>query len=306
MYSVVVPMYNEEGVIAESHRRLSEVMKGLGEDYELIYINDGSTDDTMKIITETAQTDKTVRVLDFSRNFGHQIAITAGIDHAVGDAVIIIDADLQDPPEVIPKMIEKWKEGFEVVYGKRVKRKGETAFKKLTAAAYYRLLRRLTDMNMPVDTGDFRLIDKKVCGQLKLMREKHRYVRGIVSWVGFRQGYVEYIRDERFAGETKYSLRKMLRLAADGITSFSHKPLRLSTCLGVIFELLSLLCLIAMLAGAYSLPIAVLATACFTNGAVLIMLGLVGQYIGRIYDESKQRPLYILRDKVGYDDDKEN
>ncbi|MDR0405857.1 MAG: glycosyltransferase family 2 protein [Clostridiales bacterium] len=301
MYSVIVPVYNEEAVIEEAHKRLTAVMRSVGGAYELLYVNDGSGDGTARILRRLAEGDKCVRLLEFSRNFGHQAAITAGTDFARGDAVIIIDADLQDPPEVIPRMIEKWREGFEVVYGKRAKRKGETAFKKLTAAAYYRLLRRLTDVPLPVDAGDFRLLDKKVCAELKKIREKNRYVRGIVNWVGFRHTYVEYIRDERFAGQTKYTLRKMLRFAADGVTSFSSKPLTLASYLGAAFWLAGVICLIAVLAGFSAAWAATLIIAAFSNGTVLVMLGLTGEYIGRIYDESKQRPLYILRDKVGFD-----
>lgn len=306
MYSIVVPMYNEESVIYETHKRLTKVMQNLGENYEIIYINDGSIDKTSQIILDIAKTDSNVRMLDFSRNFGHQTAITAGIDYASGDAVIIIDSDLQDPPEIIPEMIDKWKEGFEVVYGKRKQRKGETFFKKITASLYYRLLKKLTDIELPVDTGDFRLIDKKVCSELKKIREKNRYVRGIVNWVGFSHTYVEYIREKRFAGITKYKLKKMLSFAMDGITSFSQKPLRLSTYAGIAFEFIFLMCFMSVLLGNTDIWIIILMIAMFTNGIVLIMIGLVGEYIGRIYEESKQRPLYILRDKVGFDIDEES
>jgi glycosyltransferase involved in cell wall biosynthesis len=306
MYSVVVPVLNEQQVIEETHRRLVNVMKQTNENYEIIYVNDGSTDKTSKILRRLQKTDKNIKILEFSRNFGHQIAISAGVDHAKGDAVVIIDADLQDPPEVILKMIEKWKSGFDVVYGKRVKRKGESVFKKATAALYYRILRKLTDVDMPVDAGDFRLMDKKVCRHIKNMREKHRYMRGIVNWVGFSHTAVEYIREKRFAGVPKYNLRRMIRFANDGITSFSHKPLRFSLYLGAAFELASAIAAVAAALGYRPLWLVVLCIAAFTNGIVLIMLGIMGEYIGRIYEECKNRPLYILADKVGFETDEEN
>jgi len=309
MYSIIVPVYNEELVITETHKRLTKVMQGIPEGYELIYVNDGSRDKTAEIIRKIIADDKNVRLLDFSRNFGHQTAITAGMENATGDAIIIIDADLQDPPEVMLQMIDKWKEGYEVVYGKRLKRKGETLFKKWTAAAYYRFLRNMTEMDFPVDTGDFRLIDRKVCNELKRLPEKNRYVRGLVSWVGFRQTYVEYIREERFAGETKYPLKKMIKFAMDGITSFSYKPLKLATYVGFIFALVSFLYLIVVIVQTLYFKqtvsgwASIVAINLFFNGITLIILGLIGEYIGRIYDESKNRPLYILRDKVGFDED---
>ncbi len=309
MYSIIVPVYNEELVITETHKRLTKVMQGVLEGYEIIYVNDGSRDKTAEIIRKIIADDKNVRLLDFSRNFGHQTAITAGMENAKGDAIIIIDADLQDPPEVMLQMIDKWKEGYEVVYGKRLKRKGETFFKKWTAAAYYRFLRNMTDMDFPVDTGDFRLIDRKVCNELKRLPEKNRYVRGLVSWVGFRQTYVEYIREERFAGETKYPLKKMIKFAMDGITSFSYKPLKLATYVGFIFALVSFLYLIVVVVQTLCFKqtvsgwASIVAINLFFNGITLIILGLIGEYIGRIYDESKNRPLYILRDKVGFDEE---
>jgi len=309
MYSIIVPVYNEELVITETHKRLTGVMQNISEGYEIIYVNDGSRDKTADMIRTIIEGDKNVRLLDFSRNFGHQTAITAGMENASGDAVIIIDADLQDPPEVILQMIDKWKQGYEVVYGKRLKRKGETFFKKWTAAAYYRLLRNMTEMDFPVDTGDFRLIDRKVCNELKRLPEKNRYVRGLVSWVGFRQTFVEYVREERFAGETKYPLKKMIRFAMDGITSFSYKPLKLATYVGFFFAMVSFLYLIVVIVQTLYFKqtvsgwASIVAINLFFNGVTLIILGLIGEYIGRIYDESKNRPLYILRDKVGFDED---
>jgi len=303
-YSVVIPAYNEEAVIKETYKRLTEVMKSLGDKYELIFVNDGSQDKTNEIIADLAQSDDCVRLVEFSRNFGHQIAITAGMDYAQGDAIIIIDADLQDPPELIPEMIKKWREGFEVVYARRLKRKGETLFKKFTAAAFYRILNRLTEVDIPLDTGDFRLIDRRVCEVMKQVREKNRFVRGLISWAGFRQTAVEYIREERFAGKTKYSLSKMLRLSTDGITSFSYKPLKLATLMGSFISLASLVGLLLYLLqgwffnGIFSAGILLIILLIFCNGLILINMGIMGEYIGRIYDEAKDRPLYIVRNKI--------
>ncbi|MFD0958313.1 glycosyltransferase [Paenibacillus chungangensis] len=305
-YSIIVPMYNEEEVIEHTYERLKEVMGRTGESYELLFVNDGSKDRTVDLVRMICEFDPHVRLIDFSRNFGHQIAITAGMDHAHGEAIVIIDADLQDPPEVILDMIAKWKEGYEVVYGQRLKRKGETVFKKLTAMAFYRLLRSMTTVDIPIDTGDFRLIDRKVCDVLRGLKEKNRFVRGLISWIGFRQTSVEYVREERFAGETKYPLRKMLRFAMDGITSFSYKPLRIAAYLGFMLSLGSFIYLLVIVfqrlftdtteAGWASL----MALSLLFNGIILILLGVMGEYIGRIYDESKGRPLYIIRDRHGY------
>jgi dolichol-phosphate mannosyltransferase len=302
-YSIIIPVFNEEAVIHETYRRLTGVMREIGEPYELLFVNDGSRDRTAEIIEGFAELDDCVKLLDFSRNFGHQIAITAGMDYARGDAIVIIDADLQDPPELIPQMIAKWKEGYEVVYAKRLKRKGETLFKKWTATVFYRTLRALTEVDIPVDTGDFRLIDRKVCDAMRSVREKNRFVRGLVSWVGFRQTAIEYVREERFAGETKYPLKKMLRFSMDGITSFSYKPLKLATYLGFVISFASFIYLVisvglkiftvSTVAGWTSLVASVL----LLNGVILIILGILGEYIGRIYDETKNRPLYILRNR---------
>ncbi|MBQ7036264.1 MAG: glycosyltransferase family 2 protein [Clostridia bacterium] len=312
MISVVIPLYNEEEVLTETHARLSAVMRSVGEAYELIFVNDGSRDKTPEIAAGLCEKDPHARLISFSRNFGHQIAITAGMDYAVGDAVILIDADLQDPPELIPEMIKKWKEGYHVVYGKRIKRNGETAFKKFTAKLYYRFLRRMTDVNIPTDTGDFRLMDRKVCEAMKKLGERNRYVRGLVSWVGFRQYGLEYIREERFAGKTKYPLKKMLRLAMDGITSFSNKPLKLATYMGFFLSGLSFIYLLVVLSQKlFGYPTAwgwasLLAVQLFFNGVMLIMLGIIGTYIGRIYEESKGRPLYIVREEIGFSKKDEN
>jgi dolichol-phosphate mannosyltransferase len=310
-YSVVVPVYNEEQVIETSYNRLRAVMEGLQESYELIFVNDGSRDETMPKLRVIADQDAAVKVLDFSRNFGHQIAITAGMNAAAGQAVVVIDADLQDPPELIPEMIAKWKEGYDVVYAKRRKRKGETFFKLATAAAFYRLLRSMTDVDIPVDTGDFRLIDRKVADTMATLKEKNRFVRGMVSWVGYRQYALEYDREERFAGETKYPLRKMLKLSLDAMTSFSQKPLKLAAYVGFAISGVSFASLLitvglklftdSTVAGWASIVSVML----LLNGFMLLMLGIIGEYIGRIYDESKQRPLYIVREKIGFPETEE-
>jgi glycosyltransferase involved in cell wall biosynthesis len=302
-YTIIVPVYNEEAVIQESYRRLTRVMESTGEPYELLFINDGSEDRTAELIEGFAEKDECVELLDFSRNFGHQIAITAGMDYARGDAIVIIDADLQDPPELIPKMIEKWQEGYEVVYAKRSQRKGETLFKKWTAALFYRLIGAMAEVKIPLNTGDFRLMDRKVCDAMQSIREKNRFVRGLVSWVGFRQTAIEYVREERYAGETKYPLKKMLRFSMDGITSFSYKPLKMALYLGFLVSAVSFVYLIVSLgqkiftASTVSGWSALIACLMLLNGVILIFIGILGEYIGRIYDETKNRPLYILRNK---------
>ncbi|MGG1638194.1 glycosyltransferase family 2 protein [Paenibacillus sp. MCAF9] len=305
-YSIIVPMYNEEEVIEHTYERLKLVMDSTNECYELIFVNDGSKDRTVELISMICDFDPNVRMINFSRNFGHQIAISAGMDYAQGDAIVVIDADLQDPPEVIIDMIAKWKEGFEVVYGKRLKRKGETMFKKITAKLFYRTLRSLTNVDIPVDTGDFRLIDRKVCDVLRGLKEKNRFVRGLVSWIGFRQTMVEYEREERFAGETKYPLKKMISFAIDGITSFSYKPLKIATYVGFTLSITSFLYLLVVIfqklftgttiAGWAS----IVAVNLLFNGIILMLLGIIGEYIGRIYEESKNRPLYIVREAQGF------
>lgn len=306
-YSIVIPVYNEDEVIHETYKRLKSVMDSTGEGYELLFVNDGSSDQTALILKECSDKDKSVKLIDFSRNFGHQIAITAGMDYSIGEAVVVIDADLQDPPELILQMIEKWKEGYAVVYAKRTERKGETFFKKQTAALFYRLLRASTDVDIPLDTGDFRLIDRKVCDEMKKIPEKNRFVRGLVSWVGFRQTAVEYTRDERLAGETKYPLKKMLKLSMDGMTSFSYKPLKLASIVGGMFSVAGFLYMLVVLylklftdstvTGWASIIIIQL----LFSGIVLMMLGVIGEYIGRIYDETKDRPLYIVQECYGMD-----
>lgn len=301
-YSIVVPVYNEEEVIQETYRRLTEVMCSTGEAYELLFVNDGSKDKTADIIKAFCKKDDAVILLDFSRNFGHQIAITAGMDYAKGNAVVVMDADLQDPPELILAMIEKWKQGYDVVYAQRTKRKGETFLKKLTAKLFYRFLRLMTDIDIPLDTGDFRLLDRKVCDQLSNIQEKNRFVRGLVSWVGFKQIAIEYERDERFAGESKYPFKKMLKLSIDGIASFSFKPLKLAGYAGMIFSSIGFIYAFVILylktftenaIQGWSLLIAI---QIFFSGIILFILGIMGEYIGRIYDETKHRPLYIVQE----------
>lgn len=307
-YSIVIPMYNEEEVIQETYRRLKRVMSVAGETYELIFVNDGSQDRCAEIIREYSEWDETIRLIDFSRNFGHQIAITAGMDYASGDAIVLIDADLQDPPELILKMITKWKEGYEVVYAQRTKRNGESWFKKWSAATFYRILRASTDISIPVDTGDFRLLDRKVCNEMKRLPENNRFVRGLVSWVGFKQVAIEYERDERLAGETKYPFKRMIKLCLDGITSFSYKPLKLAGYMGLLLSgggfifLLYVLYLVLFTNATIKGWSSVVSIMLIFNGFILIMLGVLGEYVGRIYEETKGRPLYIVRESYGFEE----
>ncbi len=307
VYSIVIPVLNEEKVLNELYKRLTKVMTDIGESYEIIFINDGSTDNSLKIMKQLQTHDKRIKIIDFSRNFGHQIAITAGIDFTSGDAVITIDADLQDPPEVIPNLIKKWKEGYEVIYGIREKRKGENFFKKITALIFYRLINKMTMINMPPDSGDFRLIDKKVVNNLKNIRENNRYVRGLTYWIGFKQIGVPYERDKRFAGKSKYPIKKLFKLAYDAIFSFSNFPLKIATYFGFIVSFLSFLYLIyaliiklftnSVIHGWTSLMISIL----FLGGVQLICLGIIGEYIARINDEVKKRPLYIIKEIIDED-----
>ena len=301
-YSVVAPVFNEEETLPEFYRRMQAVLAGLDGEAELVLVFDGSRDRSPEIGRELRAQDPRIKVVDFARNFGHQIAITAGIDYAEGDAVVIIDSDLQDPPELIPEMVAKWQEGFEVIYAQRRKRAGETFFKLFTASAFYRLIRRLASIDIPQDTGDFRLIDRKVVLALRQMREHHRFMRGLSVWVGFRQTGVLYDRAERFAGTTQYPLRKMVKFASDAITGFSYVPLQLATTLGFWVSGLALLGVLAVaimrLIGSeffYGQATAIISVL-FLGGVQLIFLGILGEYLGHIYDEVKQRPLYIVRE----------
>jgi len=308
-YSIIAPCFNEEGVLHELHRRIQEVMDQTGESWELVLINDGSRDRTAEIMRELHAADSRIKVLDFARNFGHQIAVTAGMDYAQGDAVVIIDSDLQDPPELILEMIDRWKEGYEVVYAVRTQRKGETWFKEFTAKLFYRIIYRITDVDIPLDTGDFRLMDRKVVDAMKRMRERNRFIRGMTSWVGFRQTGVNYVREERYAGETHYPFRKMFKFALDAITSFSYAPLQMATYLGFIIAGLSaiaaLLVVFARLfmgASPFYGQATTLVTVLFLGGVQLITLGIIGEYLGRIYDEVKGRPLYLVREALGFEE----
>lgn len=299
-FSIIAPIYNEECCLDELYRRVSEVMDQTHELWELILVNDGSRDASPEIIRKLAAEDKRVRPVMFARNFGHQIAVTAGLDYSRGQAVIIIDADLQDPPEVILDMIAKWRDGAEVVYAVRGEREGESWFKKFTAALFYRIIFSITDVKIPMDTGDFRLMDRKVVKVMNSMREHHRFLRGMSAWVGFRQEGVVYKRAARYGGETKYPFRKMLKLALTAITGFSYFPLQLATYLGFITAGLAIIAipvvaiLRAMQSQAFFGQASTLIAVLFLGGVQLISLGILGEYIGRIYDEVKGRPLYIV------------
>jgi glycosyltransferase involved in cell wall biosynthesis len=299
--SIVAPVFNELGSLPEFYRRTSEAMNTLGEPWELVLVDDGSRDGSSDLIRDLAEKDPHVRPVIFARNFGHQLAVTAGLDYSRGQAVVVIDSDCQDPPEVIPELIAKWREGYEVVFAIRAEREGESWFKIFTAKLFYRLIYRITDIDLPLDTGDFRLLDRQVVDVLGKMRERHRFLRGMSVWVGFRQTGVPYKRAARFAGETKYPLKKMVKFASDAITGFSYLPLQLATYLGFVSAGLAILAIPVVIAlrlagsqaffGQASTLIAVL----FLGGVQLISLGILGEYIGRIYDEAKGRPLYIVR-----------
>lgn len=299
-YSIIAPIYNEAETLPHFYERVIQVMERVGEPFELLFINDGSQDGSSRFLDDLHQQDERVRVVEFSRNFGHEQAILAGLRYARGRAVIMLDADLQDPPEVIPRLIIAWKQGGEVVYARREKRRGETAFKLFTAKVFYQVLARLTSVPIPQNTGNFRLLDRQVVDVLVAMPERHRFVRGLSTWVGFRQIAVPYERDERLAGTTKYPLRKMLALSFDAITSFSYLPLRLATTCGFVLATFSLLgIVVAMVARLTTSAIVgqatTLALVLFLGGVQLLFLGILGEYLARIYDEVRARPLYIVR-----------
>jgi polyisoprenyl-phosphate glycosyltransferase len=302
-YSVVVPVFNEAESLAEMHRRLAAVMASLGKPWEIIFVNDGSSDQTAEMLRNIQARDEHVRTVEFVRNFGHQIAVTAGMDIAQGGAVIIIDADLQDPPEVIPDLVARWKEGYEVVYAVRAEREGETWLKEFTAKLFYRLIYRITDVKIPLDTGDFRLLDEKVVAILRTMRERHRFLRGMAAWVGFRQIGVPYRRHARFAGKTKYPLGKMVRLALNAVTSFSYFPLQMATylgffCAGIAAIAIPIVVILRLTgSGAFFGQATTLISVLFLGGVQLIGVGILGEYLGRVYDEVKGRPLYIKREE---------
>jgi len=311
LITIVVPCYNEQEVIAETCRRIYNVtlnFKNL--DSEIIFVDDGSTDKTPIFLREFAAKKNNIKIITLSRNFGHQIASTAGMDSSSGDLVVLIDADLQDPPELIPEMIKKSKEGFDVVYGTRIKRKGETLFKKLTSILFYRIINKLSDIPIPLDTGDFRLMNKNVVDTLRGMPERDRFIRGMVTWIGFKQTFLPYERAKRYAGKSKYPLKKMLGFAIDGILSFSVKPLDFSILIGLISALMALLGILYAISlrlftsiwvtGWTALIIAIL----FIGGIQLLCLGIIGKYIGRIYIETKRRPLYLVKNYYGFDNTK--
>jgi dolichol-phosphate mannosyltransferase len=306
-FSIVAPIYNEVDNVRLLHERIRTVMDGVGEPWELVMVNDGSTDGSAAVMDALYEEDPAhVRVIHFARNFGHQIAVTAGMDHTRGQAVILIDADLQDPPEVIAELIARWREGYEVVYAVRAEREGESWFKLATAKLFYRILYNITDVDIPLDTGDFRLMDRKVVAAVLSMRERHRFIRGMVSWVGFRQTGVEYRRDKRHSGVTKYPLRKMLRFAWDGITGFSYFPLQLATYLGFAIAALNALAILVVIylrAFTNAEPLEGQATTLvmvlFLGSVQLICLGIIGEYLGRIYNEVRGRPLYIVHTARG-------
>jgi len=309
-FSVVAPVFNEEALIEEFCQRAIAALEPLGEPFELVLVNDGSRDRSGMILRTIHERDPRVRVINFSRNFGHQLAITAGTDYAQGRAVIVIDSDLQDPPEVIPELIARWREGYDVVYAVREEREGETWFKRTTASAFYRLIARITNVELPVDAGDFRLMDRKVVDALNRIREHHRFMRGLSVWVGFRSTGVRYTRHARKAGNTKYPFRKMLKFALDGITSFSYLPLQLATYLGFIVAALSLIFILVVFImrlgsatpqdAAFYGQASTLASVLFIGAVQLISLGIIGEYVGRIYDEVKGRPLYIVAEALGF------
>ena len=308
-YSIVAPVYNEAGNLEQFYQQVQTALDGTGETWELLLVNDGSNDGSLELMLELAKNDARVKVINFARNFGHQIAVTAGVDFASGAAVILIDADLQDPPAVIPRLIAEWKRGYEVVYAVRAQRKGESFLKRLSAKIFYRMLHRITDINIPVDTGDFRLMDAKVADVLRQMREHHRFIRGMTSWVGFRQTGIEYVREERVWGETKYPWRKMIAFALDAITSFSFFPLQIMVYISLVLAVMSLLVglvisslRIAMGEEFFGGQATTIVLLLLLSAFQLFFLFIIGQYVGRTYDESRDRPLYVIASTASLDE----
>ncbi|OGW83097.1 MAG: glycosyltransferase [Omnitrophica bacterium RIFCSPHIGHO2_02_FULL_51_18] len=307
LLSIVAPVYNEEKSAGEFYRRLRTVLDANRYEAEILFVNDGSSDGSLGLLLNLQKQDSSVKIIDFSRNFGHQIAVKAGIDHAQGEAVVVIDTDLQDPPEAIPDLVAKWREGYDGVYAVRTRRRGETLFKKWTAALYYRLINRISQSPMPLDAGDFRLLSRRIADVIKEIHEKRPYVRGLVSWVGFKQTGVLIERDERFAGKTKYPTRKMLALAWNGITHFSFLPLQLSTFVGILTSIVCFIWILHTLYVGLILKVAVpgwtsiMLALLFLGSIQLITLGILGSYLARNYDETRSRPLYIVRSREGFE-----
>lgn len=310
LLSFVIPVYNEVEVLPELRCRLSNVLRNLPCAVEIILVNDGSSDHSLELLTDWAEQDSQIVVLNLARNFGHQLALTAGLDYATGDAVVILDADLQDPPELVLDMISEYCRGYDVVYGKRVSRKGERSFKLVTAWIFYRLMRALIHPNLPADAGDFRLISRRCLDAVASMRETHRFLRGMICWVGFPQTAVEYVRDARFAGSTKYSLSKMLRFAWTAAISFSPLPLRISFAFGAVLAAIGMTqavnALIRTMLGLYTVPgwTSLMVVLCLIGSAILVSIGVVGEYVGRIFEENKDRPLYVIADSINVSTDK--
>ena len=307
--SLVLPVFNEDAVIPELHTRLQQFLARLALDTEVVFVDDGSRDRSLELLRQIAAQDSRYRIVSFARNFGHQAAITAGVDHAQGDAVVLMDADLQDPPEVVLEMVAKWRQGYDVVYGKRRSRQGETRLKLLTAKWFYRIFARMIPIEVPLDTGDFRLMSRRVATVLGGLRETHRFVRGLVAWLGFKQTAVLYDRPVRFAGETKYPFGKMLRFAVDGITSFSIVPLRFATYLGMLISALSIGVAIWAVMARFVFHAAVpgwttvVVLVSLLAAVQLIMIGILGEYVGRVYEQVKARPLYVVSDRVNFTED---
>ena len=307
--SVVSPCFNEEGVITELVKRLTNVLEAISLPYEIILVDDGSKDRTWKVMCDLRKSNQRLKTIKLSRNFGHQLALTCGLDQAVGDVVLIIDADLQDPPELLPEMLKLWETGFDVVYGQRTKRTGESWLKRFLAYSFYRIIGEITKVNIPKDTGDFRLLDRKAVNALCSLRERHRFVRGMVSWIGYRQCPVTYERPDRFAGKTKYPIKKSLLLAFDAITSFSYTPLRFASYLGGAISLFSFIYLVVVILLKFLginviVYTSMMASILLLGGVQLMVLGIIGEYIGRIFEQGQGRPLYIIDEMHGEPIDK--